>query len=270
MSLPISMSADRRCRNRGSNHRAKDFFLGDGHVIGVTLAKTVGLHIVALSRAFRTARAACDQVAPSSMPAWISFWIFSHWVLLTTGPSWALPFGSPTVVLSAASWRRRWPRPSALEGTSMRVGALQDWPGCSSPERMPLPRPWWKPSSSRRMFRALAAQFLSDALDGRGGGLGHRCRRGWAGEGDHVDARVRGDRGAHFRAVPLMRLKTPAGTPAACTTSAQMIAGNGALFRQLPAPWCSRGDGRDDLAGDLVDLASSRGDQAADADRLLR
>jgi hypothetical protein len=89
----------------------------------------------------------------------------------------------------------------AVPGTSMRVGALQDWPLL---HRRP----------ARRRHRVLegrvveqdvgrlAAEFLGHALDRVGGGLAPRdAGAGRAGERHHVDVGMRGHRGAHRRAV---------------------------------------------------------------------
>src|SRR5579859_4145406 len=99
------------------------------------------------------------------MPDWISFWIFSNWVLLTTGPNWLFPFGSPTVTPAAASRATVIASSMRVFGTSMREGALQDCPEFGIIEATPRPTPFERVVVQHDV-RALAAQFLRHALDG--------------------------------------------------------------------------------------------------------
>jgi hypothetical protein len=89
-----------------------------------------------------------------------------------------------------------------LPGTSMRVGALQDWPEFIITERTPPVTADCEVRVVEDDVGALAAQFLGHALDGRGGVAGHLdAGAGRAGERDHVDLGMAGDRGADGRAV---------------------------------------------------------------------
>jgi len=112
------------------------------------------------------------------MPAWISFWILSNCTRLTTGPSWLLPLGSPTVTLSAVSLATAIASAIRLVGTSMRVGALQLWPELVITVATPRPTPFAKASSSSTMFGLLppsswatrltvAAAFLATSMPAR-------------------------------------------------------------------------------------------------------
>ena len=116
-----------------------------------------------------------------------------------------------------------------------------------------------------------AAQFLGHALDGVGGGLGDQdAGAGGAGEAHHVDIRVGRHGGADvWGRRPLTRLNTPFGTPAACITSAQMMAFIGAIslgFSTIVQPAAMAGATLQTIW--LIGQFQG-GDQAADADRLL-
>src|SRR5665213_1420382 len=168
------------------------------------------------------------------MPAMISIWILSHWVLLTTGPIWLLPFGSPTVVASAASLAMEMASSIFLAGTSMRVGALQDWPELFITEPTPRATALFMSASSRMMFGLLPPSSCAT-----------RLTVGAAALATSIPARVEPvketmsmsgwlEMAAPTAApVPLIRLKTPAGTPAACMISAQMMAEKGASSEGL-------------------------------------
>ena len=67
--------------------------------------------------------------APSSIPLSIMLWTFSNWALLASGPR-LVPSanGSLTLVASATRFATSAASDILDRGTSMRVGALQDWP----------------------------------------------------------------------------------------------------------------------------------------------
>ena len=97
-----------------------------------TLREHGGLHVVALGQARRAGPAPpATSVAPSSMPFWIRPWILSNCDLaddradVDARPADRVADldalgGRPSRSRSASAWR--------LCGTSMRVGALHDWP----------------------------------------------------------------------------------------------------------------------------------------------
>ncbi len=75
----------------------------------------------------------------------------------------------------------------------------------------------------------LAAQFQRHALDGAGSGSSDLLAcTGRAGEADHVDAGVLGDRCADHRAGARHEVEDTGGRPISCTISARMKAFSGA------------------------------------------
>ena len=90
------------------------------------------------------------SVAPSSIPLWISAWVFSNADKETTGPIAKSPLGSPTVIREAASPATPMASSMRALGTSMREGALKVKPLSTSIAvvRCPAPSPTWKPWAS--------------------------------------------------------------------------------------------------------------------------
>ena len=78
-----------------------------------------------------------------------------HCASETTGPIWALPLGSPTVVASAAAFAMATTSAIFDFGASIRVGALQDWPVLVITERTPPVTAVFMSASSRMMFGLL-------------------------------------------------------------------------------------------------------------------
>ena len=131
-------------------------------------------------------------------------------------------------------------------GTSMRVGALQDWPELIITERTPPVTAVLQIGVLEDDVGHLPPSSWLHALDRRRGVLRHfDAGAGRAGEGHHVDIRMR--RHARRRRAgpsPLTRLNTPAGTPAASMISAKIWAENGAIsdgFSTMVQPTASAG-----------------------------
>ncbi len=140
-------------------------------------------------------------------------------------------------ISQASAWR--------LAGTSMRVGALQDWPLFMKHWRTPPATLAARSASSRMMF----ADFPPSSWDTR-----FTVRRGVA--ATEMPARVEPVKdtmsmpGCDEIASPTVgpspftRLKTPGGTPASCRISAKMIAFSGAIsvgFSTIVQPTASAG-----------------------------
>ena len=133
------------------------------------------------------------------------------------------------MVLSAASLAILIASSIFFDGTSIRVGALHDWPELFITERTPPPTADGKSASSRMMFGLLPPSSWATRLTVGAAALATSmparvepvkdtmAMPGWL----EIAAPTSGP-------VPLTRLNTPFGTPAACITSAQMMAENGA------------------------------------------
>ena len=146
-----------------------------------------------------------------------------HCTSETTGPILWLPFGSPTVWLSAAVLAMAMTSSMRAPGTSMRVGALHDWPEFIITEATPPPTARAKSASSRMMLGLLppsswwtrltvGAAFLATSMPARVEPVNETMSTsGWL----DIAAPTVGPS-------PLTRLKTPAGTPAACRISVQI------------------------------------------------
>ena len=147
----------------------------------------------------------------------------SNWTSEATGPSMALPFGSPTVTCEAASLALAIASSIRLDGTSMRVGALQDWPEFTIIEVTPRVTLLEKTSSSSTMLGLLppsswvtrltvAAAFLATSIPARVEPVNETMSTsGWLERATPTPAPS-----------PCTRLNTPAGTPAACMISAKI------------------------------------------------
>ncbi len=180
------------------------------------------------------------------MPFWIRPWIFSNWALLTTGPIW-LPSacGSPTAVASAAALAMATASACRFRGTSMRVGALHDWPLFMKQLRTPPLTERSRSASSRMMLADLppsswatrltvSAAFLATWTPARVEPVNDTMSMPGC---DEMAAPTVGPS-------PFTRLKTPAGTPASCSTSATRIAESGAIslgFSTMVQPAASAG-----------------------------
>ena len=137
--------------------------------------------------------------------------------------------GSPTTIFAATAAARASASPSCSLGTSMRVGALQLWPvlfistatpcatACSSgaPLRMMFGD---LPPSSSDTFLTVSAAALSTSTPARVEPVNETMST------SGCDASAAPTVGPS----PSTRLKTPAGTPAACRISAMTCAENGA------------------------------------------
>src|ERR1700722_13800534 len=165
-------------------------------------------------------------LAPSAIPLEMKSSTRSNWILDTTGPtSISLEVGSPTVTAWATFFAIASTSASRLAGTSMRVGALQDWPEFSNTCNTPAFTARSKSASSSSMLGDLPPSSWCTRLTVVAASLA-----------TSVPARVdpvndtMSTSGCDASAaptsmpVPLMRLNTPLGTPASCITSAQMMA----------------------------------------------
>ena len=194
-------------RDRIDSTGPKISSLGDGHVVG-DVGEHRGLHIVALVQALGPAGAADDQGRALVDALLDQPWILSNWTLETTGPSWLLPFGSPTVTLGRrlAGHGDRLVHP--LGGDQHAGGRVAGLAGVGHHRRHAAADALGEDVVVEDDVRALAAQLLVHPLDGRGGGLGHLdAGPGRAGEGDHVHFRVAGDRRADRRAVAVHQVE---------------------------------------------------------------
>src|SRR5437867_624689 len=115
----------------------------------------------------------------------------------------------------------------------------------------------------------LTAELLRDALPRRGGGRGDGdARPGGAGEGDHVDVRVRRNGGAHGRPVAVHHVEDAGGDARLVEDVGEQVAGQRRDLARLEHHRAPRRQRRRHLAGDLVHGPVPRGDEAADADGL--
>ena len=130
-------------------------------------------------------------------------------------------------------------------GTSMRVGALQDWPELLKQWRVPPATAFSKSASSRLMFADLppsscvtrltvGAARVATSMPARVEPVNEiMSRPGWA----LMAAPTSGPR-------PFTRLNTPGGTPASCSTSARISAHVGVYsdgFSTMVQPAASAG-----------------------------
>ena len=173
-------------------------------------------------------------MAPSAKPAWIKLWILPHWVAEITGPSAAPLSGAPTVVASAAALAMASASSMRSLGTSMRVGALHDWPELPITPRTPLVTARLRSASGSTMLGDLppsswctrltvGAALRATSMPARVEPVNDTMSTsGWL----EIAAPTVGPS-------PLTRLNTPAGTPAACRISVQIWAENGAISEGL-------------------------------------
>ncbi len=180
------------------------------------------------------------------MPFLISAWILSHWVRFTTGPI-VVPAarGSPGRVLSATAFAMAAASSMRACGTSIRVGALQDWPEFLKQCIVPPVTAFGKSASSRMMLADLppsswltrftvGAARLATSMPARVEPVNEiMSRSGCA----LIAAPTSGPS-------PLTRLKTPFGTPASCRISAKISAEVGVYsdgFSTMVQPAASAG-----------------------------
>src|SRR6218665_593927 len=154
------------------------------------------------------------------MPLLINRWILSHCVAEITGPMCAPLAGSPTVVASAAVLAIAIASAMREFGTSMRVGALHDWPELPMTPRTPAVTALLKSASARMMFGDLPpsswctrltvwAALRATSMPARVEPVNDTMSMsGWLA----IAAPTVGPS-------PFTRLKTPAGTPAGCMIS---------------------------------------------------
>ena len=119
--------------------------------------------------------------------------------------------------------------------------------------------------------RRFAAELLMDALDRVGGVLGDEdAGAGRAGEADHVDVGMRGERGADAGAVALDEVEHARRRAGRVHHLGEDRGRAGGLLAGLEDHGIAGGDRRGDLGGDLVHRPVPRRDQSDDADRLRR
>ena len=178
-------------------------------------------------------------------------------------------FGSPTVVASAAAlaiatasaWRAR--------GTSMRVGALHDWPLFMKQLRTPPFTERSRSASSRMMLADLPPSSCATRFT-----VSAAFFATWTPARVEPVNDTMSMPGCEARAAPTVgpspftRLKTPAGTPASCRISATTSRAERRHLARLQHHRAAGGERRRDLAHDLVHRPVPRRDEAADADRL--
>jgi hypothetical protein len=117
--------------------------------------------------------------------------------------------------------------------------------------------------------RRLAAELLSDALDRRRGGLGHRdAGAGGAGDRDHVDVRVGREAATDGRAVAMHEIEDAGREAGFLDRLGEQKRAQGRKLARLQDECAARGERRRDLGGDLVERPVPRRDQRADPDRL--
>ena len=97
-----------------------------------------------------------SSVAPSAMPFSMSCWMRSYCTADTTGPI-RLPsaVGSPTTICAAAAAAMAAASSMRAAGTSMRVGALHDWPELLHIEVRSRVMAFGRSASSRMMLADL-------------------------------------------------------------------------------------------------------------------
>src|ERR1700685_900516 len=154
---------------------------------------------------------------------------FSNCALPESGPRLVVSaVGSPTLVVAAASFAASTASAMRDFGTSIRVGALQDWPVLRKHETAPSFTAAAKFESSRMMLADLppsscvtrftvGAAAVATATPARvepgtetremwGGGGGGRGRA-WSGERNHGDVGMRGECGADGWAVAVHKIE---------------------------------------------------------------
>ena len=163
------------------------------------------------------------------MPERISRCTLSNCACEATGPRKGSFAGSPTVSASAARRAISTASPRRWRGTSMRVGALQDWPALAITALTPPATARSRSASSRMRFGDLPPSSWHT-----------RLTVGAAARATSIPARVEPVK--ETRSIPpwaamaapttgpspSTRLKAPAGTPASCRMSATMWAEKGA------------------------------------------
>ena len=117
--------------------------------------------------------------------------------------------------------------------------------------------------------RRLAAQFLTDTLDGIGRTLGDvdACA-GRAGEGNHVDAGMLAHRCADIGTEAVDQIEHTLRHAGLMKNFRENQRGRRRIFRRLQDHGAARRDRRRDLAGDLVERPVPRRDHTDDAHRL--
>jgi hypothetical protein len=154
-----------------------------------------------------------------------------------------------------------------------RVGASQDWP---------VLRKHSATEARTRVRQRIAAigedevggfsaQLQRHAFDGVGGGLGHGCARArGAGEGDHREARVPGQRIAHLRPRAVDQGECAGGHTRVVQDLGVDLCRKRRVFRRFQDRGAAGGERRKDLERDLVDRPVPRRDQARRADRFAQ
>jgi len=171
------------------------------------------------------------RVAPSSIPAWIRRWTLSNCSFETSGPiTVASSRGSPTLIASVVSFATFSASACFARGTSIRVGASQDWPVFDITALTPAATASAMLADGRMMFGLLPPSSCAT-----------RFTVGAAAAAIAVPARVEPVKDTmstsgceDIRAptsgpLPFTRLNTPFGTPASCRTCAKRTPDSGAI-----------------------------------------
>lgn len=186
------------------------------------------------------------SLAPSSKPTSIMVWTRSNCGRFAIGP-WVVlsASGSPTTSSEAVAAARTSTFAICERNTSMRVGALQDWPRLRKAARTPSGTARRKSASGKMIFDDLPPSSWAT-----------RLTVGAAACATRTPARVEpvieimSTCGCDARAaptigpVPLTRLMTPGGQPASCITSAnsKALSGDNSLgFNTTVQPAASAG-----------------------------
>ena len=211
--------------------------------------------------------------APSSIPAPIIDW--TRWILRGVGDRAQRGCFRPAVDrrprYAGCRARPRAPRPrqARAAGTSIRVGALHDWPTLRNPASTPLATPREIGILQEHVGR-LAAEFLHDSLYCRRRRLRHEhagARR--SRDGDHVDVRMRGERGTHLLAGAIDQVEDTGRHAGIMHDLGEQQRAVRRKFARLQHDRAASGDCRRDLRRDLIQRPVPRRDERADADRFV-
>jgi hypothetical protein len=128
-----------------------------------------------------------------------------------------------------------------------------------------------KSASANTMFGFLPPSSTRDPLHGRGGRPDDRLPGGEAaGEADHVDVRVRGERRADGRPGAEQDVDHARGTPASSTSRTSSTEVSGVTSLGLDHAGAARSERGRELPRQLQERVVPRGDEHADAHRLVR
>src|SRR4051794_27096192 len=211
-------------------HRAEDLLLGDRH-LRRHLGEDGGADEVALVEALRRRGTAGEQLRSFGLAL---LDVAAHALALSLGDEWA----KPRTVLEGVA---RGEALRCLGGDLLGFGQLlarhqHPGQGAAGLARVevaladPVGHSLAQVGVVEDHVRRLAAELHRDRLDRRRGELGDPASgAGRAGEGNHVDTGCPAIASPTTGPVPVTRLKTPAGRPAASITSARMKALSGTI-----------------------------------------